>query len=60
MNFDDPNYLAFVLQAERDCRCCVDCTTDRPCAGVLAGGICDYVCRCRDDDMDECEWDDEL
>lgn len=33
---DDPDYQAFVIQASTHCRC-----VRGPCAGVLAGGLCD-------------------
>ena len=34
---DDPEYQAWVETMARHCRCSHDC----PCAGVLAGGLCD-------------------
>lgn len=48
MNFDDPLYLEFVLDCEKDCRCCRQCQIDIPCAAVLAGGLCDKMCICED------------
>lgn len=34
---DDPEYQAWVESMAQHCRC----SNDRPCAGVLAGGLCD-------------------
>jgi hypothetical protein len=46
---DDPGYLAYVDECARVCRCTRDC----PCAGVLAGGMCDgFVDEPNDDDLD--------
>ncbi len=36
-DFDSPEYAAFVAEMATHCRCTRDC----PCAGVLAGGLCD-------------------
>lgn len=44
---DDPEYQAWVESMAKHCRCSHDC----PCAGVLAGGICDD--RQEDDSIDE-------
>jgi hypothetical protein len=41
---DTDEYRAFVAEQAKHCRCCRDCTNaDIPCAGVLAGGVCDEV-----------------
>ena len=48
-----PEYDAWVASCAKDCFCCDECGTDIPCAGVLAGGLCDRMCRCRDVDDDE-------
>lgn len=45
---DDPSYQAFVTDCARSCRCCRECGSDIPCAGVMAGGICDEWCTCDD------------
>jgi hypothetical protein len=36
---DDPQYQAWVESMAKHCRC----SSDRPCAGVLAGGLCDDI-----------------
>ncbi|HEX6827255.1 MAG TPA: hypothetical protein VF077_13130 [Nitrospiraceae bacterium] len=36
---DDPKYLAFVQELAMQCSCTP--ASDRPCPGLLAGGICD-------------------
>lgn len=44
----------------RYCMCCHECA-ERPCAGAMAGGVCDQLCWCSynddtwDDDCDEAE-----
>ena len=40
---DDPQYQAWVESMAKHCRC----AHDRPCDGVLAGGLCDDI---QDDD----------
>lgn len=43
------------------CDCCPKCQ-DHPCAGVMAGGLCDMMpCQCEDwdEDEDECIDDDD-
>lgn len=42
---DDPEYQAWVESMAKHCRCAHDC----PCAGVLAGGLCDDI---QDDERD--------
>lgn len=42
MNFDDPGYDEFVAGCVEHCRCC-PCCWGRPCAGAMAGGICDEM-----------------
>lgn len=44
----DDSYDAFVASCVRDCRCC-ECCRQVPCAGAMAGGICDRM-RCTEDD----------
>lgn len=34
----------------KHCHCCFLCGQSRPCDGVLAGGFCDDLCDCEDDD----------
>jgi hypothetical protein len=36
----------------RNCDCCTYCHQDIPCAGVMAGGICDSACVCDDFDYE--------
>lgn len=43
---DDPQYQAWVESMAKHCRC----SSDRPCAGVLAGGLCDDL---QDDPCDD-------
>jgi len=45
---DDPEYQAWVESMAQHCRC----KDDRPCAGVLAGGLCDDL---QDDARDDDE-----
>lgn len=44
---NDPDYQAFIASMEKFCRC----DYDRPCDGVLAGGLCDET---REEMDDEC------
>lgn len=39
------DYERFVDDRKQFCDCCPECS-DWPCAGVLAGGICDSMCHC--------------
>ena len=54
---------SFIDDCSKHCRCC-DCSNP-PCAGVMAGGMCDELCHCeRSDDTrpeDQCApyYDDE-
>ncbi len=48
---EDPQYLAWVESMAKHCRCR---SSDVPCAGVLAGGLCDEI----DDSADRWEQDD--
>lgn len=48
--FESPDYQRFVADMAKHCRC----THNRPCDGVLAGGMCDGVI----DDDDDFEWND--
>lgn len=34
----------------KECRCCSDCWS-LPCEGCAAGGVCDQICNCDDDDV---------
>jgi hypothetical protein len=45
---DDPGYQEHIDECARLCRCTRDC----PCAGVLAGGMCDGFVDEPDDDLD--------
>lgn len=48
---DDPQYQAWVESMAKHCRCR---SSDVPCAGVLAGGLCDEI----DDSADLWDHDD--
>jgi len=51
---EDPEYIAWVESMAVRCRCARDC----PCAGVLAGGLCDDI---QDDERDSIrDADDEI
>jgi hypothetical protein len=39
---------SFFREMAKACRCCQTCGQP-PCDGVLAGGMCDEYCHCRDD-----------
>ena len=52
---DDPDYQDFVFAMERFCHC----DYDRPCDGVLAGGLCDGREEQVDEYNDESDWRDE-
>ncbi len=49
---DDPNanegYAEFLDECAKLCRCC-SCCQMRPCAGTMAGGLCDSMA-CRHDE----------
>ena len=36
----------------KECHCCPLCGQDRPCEGVMAGGLCDDFCQC-DEEIEE-------
>ena len=44
--FDDPSYDEFVEACAKHCICCRECRSDIPCAGTMAGGLCDHMCTC--------------
>lgn len=48
---DDPEYQAWVESMAKHCRCR---SSDVPCDGVLAGGLCDEI----DDSADGWDYDD--
>lgn len=48
----DEQFQMFVNEMDKHCRCC---EKERPCDGVLAGGLCDEI----KDDRDESVWNDE-
>lgn len=51
---DDPSYQALVQELATQCTCTP--VSDRPCAGLLAGGLCDDLHRGRElGDPDEQE-----
>jgi hypothetical protein len=57
--FDDPSYQEFIAEGIRLCRCCSDCA-QVPCAGILAGGLCDGMCHCDDDRDYSMDYDDDF
>lgn len=40
-DFDTPEYQKFAEEMARDCKC--QPPFDRPCGGLLAGGLCDQL-----------------
>ena len=56
----DPSYQKFVLEMSEKCTCTPE--SDRPCAGLLAGGFCDDLHMGREitdeDEDNDCEPDD--
>ena len=59
--YDSREYQLFVEQMAQHCRCTP--LSDRPCAGVLAGGLCDdmhWDPEHTDQDDDACEPDFDL
>jgi hypothetical protein len=51
---DDPSYQALVQELAAQCTCTPE--SDRPCSGLLAGGLCDDLHMGRElDDPDEQE-----
>jgi hypothetical protein len=55
---DDPSYQALVEELAEKCTCTPE--SDRPCAGLLAGGLCDDLHMEREiiDEEDDTEPDD--
>jgi hypothetical protein len=55
---DDPSYQALVHELAKQCTCTPE--SDRPCAGLLAGGLCDDLHMGREitDEEDDTEPDD--
>ena len=55
---DDPSYQALVQELAKQCSCTPE--SDRPCAGLLAGGLCDDLHMEREitDEDDDIEPDD--
>jgi hypothetical protein len=47
--YDTPEYQQFISDMVKHCRC----SHDRPCDGLLAGGLCDNIQRIEDDDPDQ-------
>lgn len=54
--------LAWIESCAKACRCCRRCEPSF-CAGVAAGGLCDRMCICSDDDEtvydDDCPYEDD-
>jgi hypothetical protein len=49
---DDPSYIGWLEDCAKDCGCCPCCAPESPCAGVMAGGMCDGFAH-REEDIDE-------
>ena len=43
---------------KKSCSCCPECYMDIPCGGVQAGGMCDEMCQCIDED-EQCGFESE-
>jgi hypothetical protein len=54
---EDPGYDEFIAACAKDCFCCDICGNQIPCAGTMAGGICDRVCQCRTEAEIDCDED---
>jgi hypothetical protein len=54
---DTPEYQQFVEEMAKLCRCYHP--NQKPCDGVLAGGLCDLAGHEPDFTMDELEWSEE-
>lgn len=57
---DNPEYQQWLEELAKECTCCSVCW-DVPCGGCMAGGMCDNMCICEDDECDEeCDVDEYL
>lgn len=55
-NQDDPDYAIWVEKLAEQCTCTPH--SDRPCDGLLAGGMCDDLHMDREDDVESRpDWD---
>jgi len=58
--FNDPDYADLCARLAKDCRCGCEKCEDRPCAGLLACGVCDEAdCDCDYDDFPDDDEDTE-
>lgn len=46
----DDSEERFIVDCLKECFCCDECAAQRPCAGVMAGGVCDRMCHCPNDE----------
>ena len=53
----DDSYERHVADCVAACRCCRDCAPV-PCAGTMAGGVCDEMCWCTAPDCSDPAGDD--
>ena len=51
MYFDVPQSV--IDEWSKNCHCCQECTGPIPCDSVMAGGPCERICECDEDE----EWD---
>ena len=54
---DDPGYQMFIEGMSKLCDCCRWCHQEIPCDSVMAGGFCDRLCECGNDDEPSCMYD---
>ena len=43
---DETEEAEWINSLISDCTCCSECMQDIPCGGLMAGGLCDSLCRC--------------
>ena len=41
-------YDQFIKACTERCNCCIECSQQVPCYGVMAGGMCDELCYCEE------------
>ena len=49
---NNPEYQQWLQELAEECMCCPICW-EVPCGGCMAGGICDEMCICHEED--ECD-----
>lgn len=58
-NIRDKSYKEYFEQCALDCDCCPHCW-EVPCGSCLAGGICDNICRCEEDEYEPYSTEDDI